>query len=383
MTDRFTRRQALALGGMAGLAPLMPKLAFGQDKLAGLPDTMIWSTYDVGSTGYVEASAVADALIKKYGTRVRLLPSGSGIGRILPLKKRQAATAWLANELYFATRGLYEFSQPQWGPQDMRVLCGRPSTYGITVTQESGIKTLADLKGKRFAYSAANPSISVKNDALLAAAGFTRDDVKVVEFPSYADALRSLIEGKADAVGSSSTSAVLYELAESPRGIGWVELDPNDDKIWSAMDKVAPIFAPYKETIGAGLSEDKPANLAAYRYPMVTVYADADAEMTYSFLKAFDETFPDYKDAAPIMKRWAIDQSGTIPQDAPFHEGAVKYLKEKGVWDDKAQSWNDKRVKQLKALQGSWAKLTAKSDMGEDAFQKAWAEERDGILSEG
>ena len=35
-----------------------------------LPKTLTWTTYDVGSSGYVEASAIADALIKEYGVKL-------------------------------------------------------------------------------------------------------------------------------------------------------------------------------------------------------------------------------------------------------------------------------------------------------------------------
>ena len=87
--------------GLAALAAA----AGAQEKPEGLPDTLIWSTYDVGSTGHTEASAISDALTSAFGTRVRLLPSGTGIGRVLPLTTDRADAAWLANELYFATRG--------------------------------------------------------------------------------------------------------------------------------------------------------------------------------------------------------------------------------------------------------------------------------------
>ncbi len=372
-----SRRQALAMGGAAGVlaAAGLPRGAFAQDKPEGLPDTMIWSTYDVGSTGYVEATAIADAMIKAYGTRIRLLPSGSGIGRILPLKNGQANTAWLANELFFATRGLYEFADKAWGPQDMRVVMGRPSTFGLLATKESGIKSIADVKGKRVAYAAANPSVSIKNDTLLAAAGLTHDDIEVIEFPSYADSLRALINGQADVTGASTTSAVLYELEASPRGIVWLPIDPEDEAVWEGMNKVAPIFAPTKETVGAGISEENPVQLAAYRYPMVTVYADADPAMTYGILKGIDETFPGYKDAAPIMKNWNIDLSGTPPMDAPFHEGAIRYLKEKGMWGEKEQAWNDKNVEEIQALIAAWKELMGQN-LSDEEFADAWAEKR-------
>jgi len=83
---RITRRTylkgtaGLAAAGMIG-APAIIRAASAQTALPNLASTMIWSTYDVGSTGYVEASAVADAFGKKFGTRVRLQPSGSAIGR--------------------------------------------------------------------------------------------------------------------------------------------------------------------------------------------------------------------------------------------------------------------------------------------------------------
>lgn len=112
-----------------------------------VPDTMVWSTYDVGSTGYVEASAVADAFGKKFGTRIRLQPSGTSIGRLLPLKTKRVGYAWLANEAYFAAEGLYDFAAPDWGPQDLRVMLGRVNGFSVVATKTSGITDVASLKG--------------------------------------------------------------------------------------------------------------------------------------------------------------------------------------------------------------------------------------------
>jgi hypothetical protein len=150
-------------------------------------------------TGYVEASAIADALGKKYGTRVRLQPSGTSIGRILTLKQKRVAYAWLANELFFAAEGLYEFGQPDWGPQDLRVMLGRVNGFSVVVTKTSGIQSVADLKGKRFAFVPANSSVNIKLDGIFAFAGLTWKDVQVVPFASYAASLKALVEGKADA----------------------------------------------------------------------------------------------------------------------------------------------------------------------------------------
>lgn len=90
-----------------------------------LPDTMTWSSYDVGSAGYAEASAIADAFGKQYGTRVRIQPSGSAIGRLQPLLSGRADYAFLATETFFAAEGIHDFSTRRWGPQDLRAVAGR------------------------------------------------------------------------------------------------------------------------------------------------------------------------------------------------------------------------------------------------------------------
>lgn len=57
---------------------------------AELPKTMVWTSYDFGSAGFAQASAVANAFQKKFGTRIRIVPSGTGIGRMLPVTQRKA-----------------------------------------------------------------------------------------------------------------------------------------------------------------------------------------------------------------------------------------------------------------------------------------------------
>lgn len=325
----ITRRGAIQGAGSVVAAGLAPRIALAQQNLANLPATMVWSTYDVGSTGYVEASAIADALGKKFGTRVRLQPSGTAIGRVQPLKEKRVSHAWLANELYFAVEGLYEYCAPDWGPQDLRVLMGRVNSFSVVATKVSGIKEPKDLKGKKFAIARANSSVNVKVEPILAFAGLTWKDVQLVEFPSYGATLKGLVEGKADCAGVAPNAAALRELEASPHGIGWVALDPANKEGWARAQKAVPFVEPFQETIGAGLTKDAPIWMMGYRYPMVTVPANASGDETYAMTKAIAETYDLFKDANPIMPRWDVAKAGSPPMDAAFHDGAIKFLKEK------------------------------------------------------
>ena len=346
-----------------------------------LPDTMTWSSYDVGSAGYAEASAIADAFGKKYGTRIRIQPSGSAIGRLQPLLSGRADVGFLATETFFAAEGVYDFSTRQWGPQDLRAIAGRPSSIGIFTAKDAGIETMADLKGKRFAYVAGNPSINVKCNAFLAFAGLSEDDLEAIMFPTYASAMSSLARGEADASCTTTTPSHVYELAESPRGIRWLNMDPNDKEGWAKVNELAPFFAPYKETIGAGISEENPVNIMAYRYPVLAVRSDMDADTVYNMLKAVDETYPMYKDATAAMPRWDINLSGVPAIDVPFHDGAIRYLKEKGIWTDEYQAWNDARTARLNALLEAWPKAVAEGEgKSDEEFAQIWEKHRQQAL---
>lgn len=378
----ITRRQYLQAGGSIAALGLLGRAAPAWAQ-AKLPENMVWSTYDVGSTGYVEASAIADAFGKKFGTRVRLQPSGSAIGRIQPVLRKRVPFGWLANEVFFASEGLYEFCTPEWGPQDLRTLAGRPSALGIAVTKTSGIKTAADLKGKRFAIARANSSVNVKSEPILAFGGLTWNDVELIDVPSYGASMKALVEGRADACGAAPTAATLYELEASPNGINWVPMPPEDKEGWARAQRLLPIIEPINESVGAGLSEQHPVWMIGYRYPMITVPTDSSADLNYAMLKALVESFDLYKDAAPIMPRWDIKRSGTPPMDAPFHDGAIRFLKEIGQWDEKAQSWQDAMLKRHAALKTAWKPFigsAAAKGADADKLRELWMAERQKVV---
>jgi TRAP transporter TAXI family solute receptor len=305
--------------------------------------------------------------------RIRIQPSGSAIGRLQPVIGGRADVGFLATETFFAAEGIHDFATRRWGPQDLRALAGRPSSFGIFTAAEANIESLEDLKGQRFAYVAGNPSINVKCDAFLAFAGLTRDDVEAIIFPTYGNTMSSLARNEADASCTTTTPSHVYELAESPRGIRWLEVPAEDTEGWKRLKAVAPFFQPYTETVGAGINEENPVNILAYRYPVLAVRADMSDDKAYAFIKAVDETYDMYKDATAVMPRWKLEDAGTPAIDVPFHDGAIRYLKEKGIWTEEHQAWNDERTERLNALLEAWPKAIAEGEgKSDEEFAAIW-----------
>ena len=322
--------------------------------LADVPKRLVFTSYDFGSSGFAQASGIANALKQKHGTRIRIIPSGTSIGRILPLTQRKAQYGFLASGTFFGSEGTYDFADPQWGPQDLRCVLGPPSATGLKTLGNSKYTNAADMKGIKLGYVKGNPSVNVKTDGVVAFAGLKEGEFERVWHSGYAVMKESLLTGKIDSFLASPASGFSREIEASPNGIGWIEFDPNDKARWDAMLKLAPMYGPWAATQGAGMVEDKPKNILSFRYPMMVTYADRSEDEVYTMVKALDELYDKYKAVSAAAVTWRISDSGVPPCEAAFHPGAVKYLKEKGVWTAESEAWNENRLARHEAVLAAW-----------------------------
>ena len=53
-----------------------PSLVLSADKL---PKMMTWTSYDVGSSGYMMVGHVSTTLYEKHGIKIRVIPAGTDI----------------------------------------------------------------------------------------------------------------------------------------------------------------------------------------------------------------------------------------------------------------------------------------------------------------
>ncbi|CAD5258868.1 MULTISPECIES: TAXI family TRAP transporter solute-binding subunit [Halomonadaceae] len=340
-----------------------------------LPQSMVWSSYDLGSAGYSEASAIANAVQNKFDTRVRVLPSGTSIGRLLPIKTGRAQFGFLSNEVFFASEGTHEFADPTWGPQEIRVMLGRPASVGLIAAGDLGAEEVEDLRGHRVGFVRGNPALNLKTDAYLAFGGLTRDDVDVVWYGSYGALKDAIIAGQLDAMGMVPTSSLAREIESSSRGMTWLEFPPEDTAGWEAARSLISFAEPIQQAVGAGISEEEPVWMLGYRYPMLTTYADTSEEEVYNLVKAIDESYGLFKDATSQASNWDVSKSIVPPADAPWHEGAIRYAKEQGYWTEEAQQWQEARLSRFEQIQQAWSEAREafeQSGQPEDEWPTFW-----------
>jgi TRAP transporter TAXI family solute receptor len=357
--------------------------ALAQTAPAGLPATLAWSAYDVGSGGYNQAVAIGNAMKQRYGVNLRVLPGKSDVARTLPAREGQVQFS--ANGVggsYLAQEGVFEFGVKAWGPQAIRGLMLNNSDQVLTVVaaKDSGIKTVADLKGKRVAWVIGSPSLNQNITAILAFANLTWNDVQRVDFGGFGAAMDGVINGQADAAFTSSISGKAYQLAKSPRGLVYPTI-PHDDKAgWARMNKTAPFFFPFMGAEGADLSATSKVESATYPYPILMTYDKQPADLVYAMTKAMVETYDDYKAAAPGNVGWAKERQN-FAWVIPFHDGAIRYWKEAGLWKPEHQAHNDKLVQRQQVLAEAWKAVNAGSHADDTAFAQAWMKTRADALT--
>jgi hypothetical protein len=227
---------------------------------------------------------------------------------------------------YQAYHGLAEWTDK--GPQkNLRsVLSIHPESITLIAARESGIETIADLRGKRV--NLGNPgSGQLQNSRdVLRAAGLSEDDltaehVKAVEAPAL------LNDGRIDAffytVGHPNGN-----IKEATAGRIKVFIVPIQGEGIDAMVRELPYYAP--STIPAefypkAVNSD---DIQTVGVKATLVTSDAvDAEIVHSITREIFERFDEFKELHPAYQVLTPEQM-LQGLSAPLHPGALRYYRE-------------------------------------------------------
>ena len=364
----------------ATVAVAGPVLAAGH---ITLPGQLAWTAYGTGSAGYNQSVAIGAALQEATGTNLRVLPGKNDVARTEPLRQGKVDfSATGVGGSFMAQEGVFVFGKENWGPQPVRVLMannGGAVGLAVGVAGDIGVESYADLKGKRVAWVKGAPALNVNVTAYLAYAGLTWDDVEKVEFGGFGDSWKGLINGQVDAAFASTNSGRVYEAEAGPRGLIWPPIDPDNAEGLARMTEIAPFFTPFTAKVGATIDGTDGAPTAGYAYPVLVAMEAQDAELVYNMTKAMVELYDSYNGGAPGIGGWALEKQD-FEWVAPYHDGAIRFYKEIGAWNDAAQAHNDNLVARQAALQAAWEELKAEGPSDWDA---AWDAKRREALAAG
>lgn len=348
------------------------------------PEIILFGTHTVGTGGHRLVSMVAETIIEKSGIKVRSVPAGADVARTLMIRNGEAYTAAL-NSLsgWLIQEGLFEYSAEDWGPQPIRYAwLPQHVGAGLAVKGDSDIYKVEDLKGKRIPTFPGSPSPNLMNEAFLAFGGLTWKDVTPVVLSGPRAGYDAVIKGRADASFFNVAGGKAHELASMPGGIRYIDIPPSNKEGWKRLRAVAPVISPRQSTVGAALSEDKPAWTEGQGYPNFICYANLDDDIAYWITRYLHEFHPDYASKHKSLKNdWTIDKTLELFKFdvVPMHNGSIKYFKEIGRWTDEHEKLNQERIAHQAKLKTLWAETLAqahKKGIKDKELTKLWMKKR-------
>ena len=212
---------------------------------------------------------------------------------------------------------------------DLRMIANLyPESIHLVVKKGSGIKSVADLKGKRVALDEPGSGTLINARMVLAAYGVKESDIK----PDYIkpnQAGDKLKDGSLDAfffVGGAPAGAIA-ELASSGAGI---ELVPLTGGPADALRKSNPYFA--VDTIAANTYKDVAAVQTLAVGAQLVTSAKVDANTVYEVTKGmYSESTQKTLQAGHAKGKFINKENAVKGVGIPYHPGAEKFYKEAGL----------------------------------------------------
>jgi hypothetical protein len=309
---------AVAAFGIAG--------ALGQDKTTRL-------SIGTGGTGgvYYPLGGGLAAIISKYvpGVEATAEVTAGSIANLQLIGGGKSELAFtMADAAWDAANGLEKFKDAKVALRTLVVFY--PNRMHVVTVEGTGINTMKDLKGHRVSTGAPASGTEVMAMRLIEAYGLDPNKDMTRERLSVAESVNALKDGKIDAlfwVGGVPTPSIT-DLAATPGKK--IKLIDHGDGAENMRKKYGPIYVKNRILANAYPGEAREtSNVDVWN--LIVVPEKADENLVYQITKTMfekkDELVKVHKDAAFLDL--ANQTTGASP--IPFHPGALRYLKERGV----------------------------------------------------
>lgn len=294
---------------------------------AAAPTYMSVATGGTSGTYYVVGGAIASAITKGGKIQCTAETGNASVANLNLVATEGIEIAFVQNDIaYWAYNGELMF-QGKPAKNIRAVASLYPEHIQAVVTKESGIKSIADLKGKRVGIGAPGSGVEGDVQAIFKVAGLTYDDLAKADFLDFAATTSRFKDNQIDAgfVVAGYPTASIMDLTTTKD----VTLLSFDDEMLATLQKEYPFFVPSTvpaNTYSGITTETKtPAVMAI----LITNDSVPD-EQIYEFLTAMYGNLTDI--AAVHAKGKEITLEGALNGlTCPLHPGAEKFFKEKGI----------------------------------------------------
>ena len=310
--------------GLAALASLAAAPALAQQK------TIAIGTGGTGGVYYPLGGAVANVLSKKLpGVQATAEVTGGSVDNLKLIASGQSEIGFsMADAALDAADGKDKFKSGKVPLRTLLVLY--PNRMHVVTVEGRGIDKMGDLKGKRVSTGAPGSATEVMAFRVIEAAGLDKDKDMKRERLSVAESVNAIKDGKIDAffwVGGIPTAGVT-DLAATP-GLK-IKLIDHADLAEKMNAKYGKLYS--ASTIGKNVYPGMAADNKNTEVWNILVTNDKMSDDdAYKITKTLVESKADLVAVHKEAEAFALESQVQERSPIPFHPGALKYFKEKGV----------------------------------------------------
>ncbi|MBK7663121.1 MAG: TAXI family TRAP transporter solute-binding subunit [Sterolibacteriaceae bacterium] len=200
-----------------------------------------------------------------------------------------------------------------------------PNYIQIVASADSGIKSIADLKGKRVAVGAPKSGTELNARAIFKGAGLSYKDFAKVEYLPFGESVELMKNRQLDAtlISAGLGVAAVRDLATAVKIVIVAVPAEVVAKIGDPAYNAAAIPAKTYE------GQDQPVSTVAIQNFLVT-HAGVPADVVYAMTKSMFENL-DAMVAAHAAAKGISKENGPKAMPLPLHPGAEKYYREAGL----------------------------------------------------
>jgi uncharacterized protein len=309
-----------------GIIGVLFALGSSPDVQAASPDwprSLTLATASPGGVYYVYGDELAKILTEKLGIAVNPLPTQGPVHNVKLIESGGAQLGMITMGVgLHAWNGTGEWSGKRH--QKIRALLPMYDTpFQAVVLRRSGLTTIEQLNKKRFGIGPRAGTGGTYIPEVLKVLGISADSVH----GSFADMITNLFAGHHDAfVTLTGAPMPAIQKAEVTEPITLIRLSPEQI---AAIRKAIPEFSPSKIAAGTYRGLEKDYDTFGM-FNFVVGAADLPDDLVYQLIKAVYEN-------QPRLLKASSTASETVPQNIekntflPFHPGAARYYREKGL----------------------------------------------------
>jgi hypothetical protein len=285
--------------------------------------------------------------------------------------------------MMYALRG---WSRRDYGAWQSRVWQASGVSYWtFGALGNSGIKTPNDIKpGTKMVLITLAEEPQQMFLGLAAWAQVNPEDIVWVPSASTRALPRLLMDGKID-IALCYIAPNWLEVEASPHGLTYLPLDKENDPEGAERFLQWYPMTGFGACEGMGIPSAEGIPMAKTLIPYITS-ADTDSELVYHMCKWVDENYDRFKDGHPWTDDMTLDNLLELAEIhyEPLHDGAVRYLEEKGLWTAELEARRQYNIEQLtKWVDAYQTAIDMADERGinvdpeNDEWQELWENHRD------